>query len=37
MDIPLIGMLFSSTSTIRQNRELIIFITPRLIEPMASN
>ena len=37
MDIPLVGMLFSSTSTTRQNRELIIFITPRLIEPVASN
>jgi type IV pilus assembly protein PilQ len=37
MDIPLVGMLFRSNSTVRQNRELIIFITPRLIEPVASN
>lgn len=37
MDIPLLGNLFRSNSTIRQNRELIIFITPRLIETMASN
>jgi len=37
MDVPLVGLLFSSTSTTRQNRELIIFITPRLIEPVASN
>jgi type IV pilus assembly protein PilQ len=37
MDIPLLGALFRSTSTIRQNRELIIFVTPRLIETMAVN
>ena len=36
-DLPLIGMLFRSESTIRQNRELIIFVTPRLITSMASN
>jgi type IV pilus assembly protein PilQ len=35
-DIPLIGMLFSSNNTIRQNRELVIFVTPRLIDPVAS-
>ncbi len=37
MDIPLIGALFSSNSITRQNRELIIFVTPRLVETMASN
>ncbi len=34
-DIPLIGLLFSSTNTIRQNRELIIFVTPRLLTNLA--
>ena len=37
MDIPLVGMLFRSDSKTRQNRELIIFVTPRLIQNMASN
>jgi type IV pilus assembly protein PilQ len=36
-DLPLIGLLFSSTNTIRQNRELIIFVTPRLLTTMATN
>jgi type IV pilus assembly protein PilQ len=36
-DLPLIGMLFRSTSDVHQNRELIIFVTPRLITSMASN
>ncbi|OGF09384.1 MAG: hypothetical protein A2W00_14855 [Candidatus Eisenbacteria bacterium RBG_16_71_46] len=36
-DVPLLGMLFSSTNTTRQNRELIIFVTPRIIGPVASN
>ncbi len=36
-DIPIVGYLFSSTSTVRQNRELIIFVTPRLITSMAAN
>jgi type IV pilus assembly protein PilQ len=35
-DIPLVGALFRSDNSTRQNRELIIFVTPRLIEPMAS-
>jgi len=35
-DIPLLGMFFRSDNTVRQNRELIIFVTPRLIENMAS-
>lgn len=36
-DIPILGFLFSSNSTVRQNRELIIFVTPRLVAGMASN
>ena len=36
-DIPIVGYLFSSTSTVRQNRELIIFVTPRIITSMAAN
>jgi type IV pilus assembly protein PilQ len=36
-DIPLIGMLFRSNNTIRQNRELIIFVTPKIIQTTASN
>ena len=37
MDIPLIKYLFSSNSTTKQNRELIIFVTPRLLTSLASN
>jgi len=36
-DIPIVGLLFSSTSTVRQNRELIIFVTPRLVASLAAN
>ena len=36
-DIPLIGMLFRSDDMVRQNRELIIFVTPKLIASLASN
>ena len=36
-DIPLIGLLFSSTSTVNSNRELIIFVTPRIVNFSASN
>lgn len=36
-DIPLIGLLFSSTSTVKQNRELIIFVTPRIVSSVAQN
>ena len=36
-DIPLIGMLFRSNNTVRQNRELMIFVTPRLLESLASS
>ena len=35
-DIPLVGLLFRSQNNTRTNRELIIFVTPRLIENMAS-
>ena len=33
-DIPLLGMLFRSTNTVHQNRELIIFVTPRIMTSM---
>ena len=36
-DLPLIGSLFRSNSAVKENRELIIFVTPRLITSMASN
>ena len=36
-DIPLIGALFRTTDSVRQNRELIIFVTPRLVASLASN
>ncbi len=35
-DIPLIGALFRSDNVIKQNRELIIFVTPRIISDVAS-
>ncbi|HEY6867427.1 MAG TPA: type IV pilus secretin PilQ [Candidatus Eisenbacteria bacterium] len=35
-DFPIIGILFRSSNTSRQNRELIIFVTPRLLTDMAS-
>jgi type IV pilus assembly protein PilQ len=36
-DFPLIGFLFRSSNTVHQNRELIIFVTPRIVTPIASN
>jgi len=36
-DIPLLKYLFSSTSEVKQNRELIIFVTPRLVNSLAAN
>ena len=36
-DIPLVGLLFSSKSTSKQNRELIIFVTPKLVADVAAN
>jgi len=35
-DIPLVGMFFRSSNNTRTNRELIIFVTPRLVESMAT-
>ena len=35
-DIPLVGMLFSTKSTSKQNRELIIFVTPKLVSDVAA-
>jgi type IV pilus assembly protein PilQ len=31
MDIPLLGMLFKSNTTVKQKRELLIFLTPKII------
>lgn len=36
-DLPLVGALFRSDNVTRQNRELIIFVTPRLLQDLASN
>jgi len=36
-DIPIVKYLFSSTTEVKQKRELIIFVTPRLINAVASN
>jgi type IV pilus assembly protein PilQ len=36
-DIPLLGLLFSSTNTVNSSRELLIFVTPRIIPSVASN
>jgi type IV pilus assembly protein PilQ len=33
MDIPLVGYLFKSTNKVTEERELLIFVTPRIIEP----
>ena len=33
MDIPLVGRLFRSDVESRQKRQLLIFITPRILEP----
>jgi type IV pilus assembly protein PilQ len=32
-DIPLLGHLFSSSSEVEEQRELLIFVTPRIMEP----
>lgn len=34
MDIPLIGKMFSSNSKIKNKSELLIFVTPRIINPI---
>jgi len=36
-DVPLLNLLFSSTTNVKQNRELIIFVTPRLVTSLANN
>ena len=36
-DIPLVGLLFSSKTTSKQNRELIIFVTPKLVTDLAAD
>ncbi len=36
-DIPLLGMLFSTKTTAKSNRELIIFVTPKLVSEMAAD
>jgi type IV pilus assembly protein PilQ len=36
-DLPVLGTLFRSEDVVKQNRELIIFVTPKLITQMASN
>jgi len=35
-DVPIVGILFRSSNITRQNRELIIFVTPRLVSEMAT-
>jgi type IV pilus assembly protein PilQ len=32
-DIPVMGHLFKSTTKSRERRELLIFITPRIVQP----
>lgn len=34
-DIPLLGLLFTSTSTEKENRELVLFMRPKLVKPQA--
>jgi len=36
-DLPVLGTLFREDNVVKQNRELIIFVTPKLITQMASN
>ena len=37
MDIPIIGNFFKSNSKTKKKRELIIFVTPRIVDGMAAN
>jgi type IV pilus assembly protein PilQ len=37
MDVPLLGMLFRSNNTSQDNRELLIFVTPRIVSFTADN
>ncbi len=32
MDIPILGTLFSYTKTSTENRDLVIFVTPTIVE-----
>ena len=36
-DFPIVGILFRSSNVTRENRELIIFVTPRLLSALATN
>jgi type IV pilus assembly protein PilQ len=36
-DLPLVGWLFKSKTKAEDRKELLIFITPRIITPMAKN
>ncbi|HTO90918.1 MAG TPA: type IV pilus secretin PilQ [Candidatus Sulfotelmatobacter sp.] len=36
-DFPIVGILFRSSNVTRENRELIIFVTPRLLNALANN
>jgi pilus assembly protein CpaC len=36
-DLPILGTLFSNTSHQRQEKELLVMVTPYLVEPMAPN
>ena len=36
-DIPLLGLLFGTKSTTKDNRELIIFVTPKLVTEVAAD
>jgi len=36
MDIPLLGNLFRSSSATKQKRELLIFVTPKILGETAS-
>jgi type II secretory pathway component GspD/PulD (secretin) len=35
MDVPILGGLFRHKSVIKQQRELVIFVTPKLVESFA--
>ena len=36
-DLPLLGALFRGTSEIKEKRELLIFVTPRIINSFAAD
>ena len=35
-DIPVVGSLFKQTSEVREKRELLIFVTPRIVNSFAN-